>query len=70
MYAPPQSESLLIFHMRLSASTPTVDHVCLTIADWDRDKNVEDKVKAELKSRGLDVRSTEFRSKGMAAAEP
>jgi catechol 2,3-dioxygenase-like lactoylglutathione lyase family enzyme len=51
-------ESLLIFHTRPSASTPTVDHVCLTIADWDKDKSVKDKVAAELKRRRLEVRST------------
>ena len=51
-------ESLLIFHTRPSASTPTVDHVCLTIADWDKDKSVKDKVGAELKRRGLEVRTT------------
>ena len=52
-------ESLLIFHTKQSASTPTVDHVCLTIADWDKDKSVKEKVAAELKRRGLDVRTTE-----------
>ena len=52
-------ESLLIFHNRPSPSTPTVDHVCFTIADWDRDKSVKEKVAAELKRRGLEVRTTE-----------
>ena len=52
-------ESLLIFHNRPSPTTPTVDHVCLTIADWDKDKSVKDKVSAELKRRGLEVRTTE-----------
>jgi catechol 2,3-dioxygenase-like lactoylglutathione lyase family enzyme len=52
-------ESLLIFHTKQSASTPTVDHVCLTIADWDKDKSVKEKVAAELKRRGLEVRTTE-----------
>ena len=51
-------ESLVIFHNRPSASTPVVDHVCFTIADWDKDKSVRDKVEAELKRRGLEVRST------------
>jgi catechol 2,3-dioxygenase-like lactoylglutathione lyase family enzyme len=52
-------ESLLIFHTKQSASTPTVDHVCLTIADWDKDKSVKEKVAGELKRRGLEVRTTE-----------
>jgi catechol 2,3-dioxygenase-like lactoylglutathione lyase family enzyme len=51
-------ESLLIFHTRQSASTPTVDHVCLTLADWDKDPSVKEKVAAELKRRGLEVRTT------------
>ena len=53
-------ESLLIFHTKQSASTPTVDHVCLTIADWDtRTRVTKEKVAAELKRRGLEVRTTE-----------
>ena len=52
-------ESLLIFHKRKSANAPTIDHVCLTIADWDKDKSIRDKVEAELKRRKLEVRSTE-----------
>jgi len=51
-------ESLLIFHTKQSASTPTVDHVCLTLADWDKDPSVKEKVAAELKRRGLEVRTT------------
>ena len=51
-------ESLLIFHNRPSASTPTVDHVCLTIADWDKDPSVKERVGAELKRRGLETRTT------------
>ncbi len=51
-------ESLLIFHNRPSASTPTVDHVCLTLADWDKDPSVKEKVAAELKRRGLEARTT------------
>jgi len=51
-------ESLLIFHTKQSASTPTVDHVCLTLAGWDTDKSVKEKVAAELKRRGLEVRTT------------
>ena len=51
-------ESLLIFHTKQSASTPTVDHVCLTIADWDKDPSVKQRVAAELKRRGLETRAT------------
>jgi catechol 2,3-dioxygenase-like lactoylglutathione lyase family enzyme len=51
-------ESLVIFHTRQSSSTPVVDHICFTIADWDKDKSVRDAVGAELKRRGLEVRST------------
>ena len=51
-------ESLLIFHTKQNPSTPTVDHVCLTIANWDTDKSVRGKVEAELKRRGLEVRTT------------
>jgi catechol 2,3-dioxygenase-like lactoylglutathione lyase family enzyme len=52
-------ESLLIFHPRKTPTTPTVDHVCLTIANWDTDKNVREQVDAELKRRGLKTRTTE-----------
>jgi catechol 2,3-dioxygenase-like lactoylglutathione lyase family enzyme len=52
-------ESQLIFHPRKTPSTPVVDHVCLTIANWDADKNVRDEVEAELKRRGLKTRTTE-----------
>jgi catechol 2,3-dioxygenase-like lactoylglutathione lyase family enzyme len=51
-------ESLLIFHPRASASTPVVDHVCVSIADWDTDKSVKEAVRAELKRRGLEIRET------------
>jgi catechol 2,3-dioxygenase-like lactoylglutathione lyase family enzyme len=51
-------ESLLIFHTRPSTNTPVVDHVCLTIANWDKDKSVRDAVGAELKRRGLEVRAS------------
>jgi len=52
-------ESLLIFHPRKSPTTPVVDHVCLTIANWDTDKNVKEEVEAELKRRGLKTRTSE-----------
>jgi catechol 2,3-dioxygenase-like lactoylglutathione lyase family enzyme len=52
-------ESLLIFHPRKTPTTPVVDHVCLTIANWDTDKSVKEKVEAELKRRGLKTRTSE-----------
>ena len=51
-------ESLLIFHPRKTPTTPVVDHVCLTIADWDTDKNVRGGVEEELKRRGIKTRTT------------
>jgi catechol 2,3-dioxygenase-like lactoylglutathione lyase family enzyme len=51
-------ESLVIFHSRSSVNSPVVDHVCFTIADWDKDKSVRGAVGAELKRRGLEVRET------------
>jgi catechol 2,3-dioxygenase-like lactoylglutathione lyase family enzyme len=51
-------ESLLIFHNRPTPTTPTVDHVCLTIAGWDEDKTVRTAVADELKRRGLETRAT------------
>ena len=52
-------ESLLIFHPRKTPTTPVVDHVCLTIANWDTDKNVKAAVEDELKRRGLKIRNSE-----------
>jgi catechol 2,3-dioxygenase-like lactoylglutathione lyase family enzyme len=52
-------ESQLILHPRKSPTIPVVDHVCLTIANWDTDKNVKEEVEAELKRRGLKTRTTE-----------
>jgi catechol 2,3-dioxygenase-like lactoylglutathione lyase family enzyme len=51
-------ESLLIIHPRASVTKPVVDHVCVTIADWDKDKSVREAVGAELKRRGLEIRET------------
>jgi catechol 2,3-dioxygenase-like lactoylglutathione lyase family enzyme len=51
-------ESLVILHKRPSTETPVVDHICFTIADWDKDKSVREKVGAELNRRGLEVRPT------------
>ena len=52
-------ESQLIFHPRKTPTMPVVDHVCLTIANWDADKNVREQVGDELKRRGLKTRTTE-----------
>jgi catechol-2,3-dioxygenase len=51
-------ESLVILHNRKSTETPVVDHICFTLADWDKDKSVRDKVGAELKRHGMEVRTT------------
>jgi len=51
-------ESLLIFHNRQSPSTPVIDHICFTVADWDKDRSVRGAVEAELKRRGLEVQSS------------
>ena len=51
-------ESLLIFHPRKTPTTPVVDHVCLTIDNWDTDKNVRGEVEEELKRRGFKTRTT------------
>ena len=36
-----------------------VDHVAYTLANWDTDKSVKPAVEAELKRRGLKIRTTE-----------
>jgi catechol 2,3-dioxygenase-like lactoylglutathione lyase family enzyme len=51
-------ESLVIFHNRQSPGTPIIDHICFTLADWDKDKSVRGAVAAELKRRGLEVQSS------------
>jgi catechol 2,3-dioxygenase-like lactoylglutathione lyase family enzyme len=38
---------------------PGVDHIAYTLANWDTDKSVRPAVEAELKRRGLNIRSTE-----------
>jgi catechol 2,3-dioxygenase-like lactoylglutathione lyase family enzyme len=52
-------ESQLIFHPRKTPTTPVVDHVCLTIANWDTDKTVRGAVEDELNRRGFKIRTTE-----------
>ena len=51
-------ESLVIFHTWQSPNTPIIDHICFTVADWDKDKSVRGAVAAELKRRGLEVQSS------------
>jgi catechol 2,3-dioxygenase-like lactoylglutathione lyase family enzyme len=41
------------------SGTPKVDHIAYTLANWDTDKKVKGAVEAELKRRGLKVRTTE-----------
>ena len=36
-----------------------VDHIAYTLANWDTDKSVKPAVEAELKRRGLQIRTTE-----------
>jgi catechol 2,3-dioxygenase-like lactoylglutathione lyase family enzyme len=36
-----------------------VDHIAYTLANWDTDKTVRPAVEAELKRRGLNIRTTE-----------
>ena len=50
-------DNILIARNRTPA--PKVDHVAYTLAGWDTDKNVKPAVEAELKRRGLQIRSTE-----------
>jgi len=52
-------ESLLVFHTRKTPSTPVVNHLCFTIANWDDDKSVRERVQAEIKRRGQDPRPSE-----------
>jgi len=40
-----------------NAPTPRIDHISLTIANWDKDKTVQQRVLAELKRRDLEIRT-------------
>jgi catechol 2,3-dioxygenase-like lactoylglutathione lyase family enzyme len=48
---------------RNAASRPggkvSIDHIAYTLAGWDTDKSVKPAVEAELKKRGLNIRTTE-----------
>src|SRR5262245_53911226 len=50
-------DNILIVRNRQPAGK--VDHIAYTIANWDTDKSVKPKVEAELKRRGLEIRTTE-----------
>ncbi|HEY2917721.1 MAG TPA: VOC family protein [Candidatus Binatia bacterium] len=50
-------DSMLIVRNRMPSGK--VDHIAYTIANWDTDKSVRPAVEAELKSRGLKIRTTE-----------
>lgn len=41
------------------SGTPRVDHIGYTLANWDTDKNVRLAAEAEVRRRGLQLRSTE-----------
>jgi catechol 2,3-dioxygenase-like lactoylglutathione lyase family enzyme len=51
-------DNILIARNR-PTGTPRVDHIAYTIANWDTDKKVKGALEAELKRRGLKVRTTE-----------
>lgn len=52
-------ETLLVFHTRKSATMPVINHICFTLANWDDDKSVRERVQAEIKRRGQDPRPSE-----------
>ena len=48
-----------ILIVRNRTPNPKVDHIAYSIAGWDTDKSVKPAVEAELKRRGLKIRTTE-----------
>jgi catechol 2,3-dioxygenase-like lactoylglutathione lyase family enzyme len=48
-----------ILIVRNRTPNPKVDHIAYSIAGWDTDKSVKPAVEAELKRRGLQIRTTE-----------
>jgi catechol 2,3-dioxygenase-like lactoylglutathione lyase family enzyme len=50
-------DNILIVRNRMPAGK--VDHIAYSIANWDTDKSVKPAVEAELKRRGLQIRTTE-----------
>ena len=61
-------DNILIARNRPSG-TPKVDHIAYTLANWDTDKKVKGAVEAELKRRGLKVRTTEPSAENRRAGE-
>jgi catechol 2,3-dioxygenase-like lactoylglutathione lyase family enzyme len=61
-------DNILIARNRPSG-TPRVDHIAYTLANWDTDKKVKGAVEAELKRRGLKVRTTEPSAENRRAGE-
>jgi hypothetical protein len=55
----PADEVNILIARNRPSGTPKVDHIAYTLANWDTDKNVKPKVEAELKRRGLQIRTTE-----------
>jgi len=52
-------ETLLVFHTRKSPATPVINHICFTLANWDDDKSVRERVQAEIKRRGQDPKPSD-----------
>ena len=61
-------DNILIARNRPSG-TPKIDHIAYTLANWDTDKRVKGAVEAELKRRGLKVRTTEPSAENRRAGE-
>ena len=61
-------DNILIVRNRPSG-TPKVDHIAYTLANWDTDKKVKGAVEAELKRRGLKVRTTDPSAENRRAGE-
>ena len=61
-------DNILIARNRPSG-TPKVDHIAYTVANWDTDKKVKGALEAELKRRGLKVRTTEPSAENRRAGE-
>jgi catechol 2,3-dioxygenase-like lactoylglutathione lyase family enzyme len=49
-------ESIIVARSH-AGDTPRFDHISLTIANWDTDSSVKDRVASELRRRGLDVQT-------------
>ncbi|MGD0906560.1 MAG: VOC family protein [Candidatus Acidiferrales bacterium] len=49
-------ESLVIIKKKVSEELAGIDHICFTIANWDEDPTVREKVSAELKRRNVQIK--------------